>query len=100
MQPHSNLFDDLGSKAAVYRKLQQDCLRDQKYCRWCQVLCGMFLGASYLVSGPAAASGLLVLAALAALQYLVLFIDQSNRNFFMHAIDWMDASQADPIDRV
>lgn len=98
MQPHSNLFDDLGSKAAVYRKLQQDYLRDHKYCRWCQLLFGIFLGASYLASNAEAERGLFVLAALSAVQFLVLFIDQSNRNFLMHAIDWMEAQEASPTD--
>ena len=95
MQSHENLFSHYGNKADVYRKLQDDYRRDQKQVKWCTRACILFLIAAGYVDDSGWRLGLLIGAGLTLVQYLILFIDLSNRNFLMHAIDWFEAKGSD-----
>lgn len=91
MKPHQNLFDYYVNKVDVYKKLQEDYSLNQKYIKWCNVCFIVFLIASTLVHDDKLKNLLYFVSALSILQYVFLFIDQSNRNFLMHTIDWLEA---------
>lgn len=95
MQPHENLFNHYGNKADVYRKLQDDYLRDQKQNRWFMGAFVLLLMAAGFVHDSGWKQGLFIGAGAALVQYLILFIELSNRNFLMHAIDWFEAKDSD-----
>lgn len=91
MNPHQNLFDYYINKPDVYRKLQEDYLRDQKYIKWCGIFFIIFFFAAFGDINDKYKSLLYFGLAISTLQYILLFIDQSNRNFLMHAIDWIES---------
>ncbi len=95
MQPHENLFNHYGNKADVYRKLQKDYLRDQKQNRWLQGAFVLLLMAAGFVHDSEWKQVLYFGVGFVIFQYMILFVDLSNRNFLMHAIDWFEAKNSD-----
>lgn len=88
---HTNLFAWAADDREVYAALQRDTKRD---IRVRQALNLIFLGAvlylcRHMPGTDQAAAVIAAWAGLAGLQY---FIDESNRNFWMHQIDWMRAT--------
>lgn len=90
MPKHENLFHYLATKGEVYSKLQDDYGRDQKFCSRCQIGFVLLCVAAGLVDEDRWRTFLVVGAVLVLVQYLVIFIDNSNRNFLLHAIDWLE----------
>lgn len=90
---HKNLFLD-GDRAEVYAALQEDYDRDT----WVQV----FWHAAFIVSAVGAAvigkhsEWLWLFVGLYAVERKVsCFIDNSNRNWAMHVIDWIENNRRD-----
>ena len=96
MARHGNLFDDFGTKGEVYDKLQSDYDRDARACGRYLAACAVFLGAAGFVDSMTWKLCLLFVAAVLLLQYVVIFVDNSNRNYLMHAIDWIEAKDKPP----
>lgn len=87
---HLNLYDYAEDEAEVYAALQRDSKRDSLQIRVMDALtlALLFYLGRNLPKGDLVA--LLMLGAL-ILSRLNTFIDNSNRNFFMHTTDWMNA---------
>jgi len=95
MQTHENLFNHYESKAAVYKKLQDDYQRDQKHSRWCMNAFVLLLMVAGFLHDSVWNKVMLFGAGVALFQFLIFFIELSNRNFLMHCIDWFEASDRD-----
>lgn len=93
MKPHQNLFDYYQSKSEVYEKLQSDYLRDNKQIKFGAVILNILVIVGLFLPSEKWQIVLFVAAAFAAVQLIILFVDQSNRNFLMHAKDWFEASK-------
>lgn len=93
MKPHQNLFDYYVNKNEVYKKLQEDHLRDQKRIYWCNIVFIFLIVAAATVNNESLKWFFLFVSGIFVLQYLVLFIDLSNRNFLMHTIDWIESDR-------
>lgn len=93
MKAHQNLFEYYENKSGVYGKLQSDYLRDNKQIRWCALITNILVVAGLVVNNNTWQLVLLIASAFTAIQLIVYFIDQSNRNFLMHAIDWLEADK-------
>lgn len=89
---HNNLFAWAADDREVYAALLRDAKRD---IRIRHVLNVIFFGAIVYLTRPLAGldQAAAVIAAWAGLVGLQYFIDESNRNFWMHQIDWMRASE-------
>ena len=90
---HKNLFA-YGDKAAVYETLQRDFNRDT-YIQgfWHLVLFGAAAGATWIAGRPDWIW--LFLGIYAAERALAKFVDNSNRNWAMHVMDWVDHGRND-----
>lgn len=89
---HNNLFQYAADEREVYADLQRDAGRDvrvRQVLNLVTVLAGAYL-ARDLAKLDVLAVVLCIWSALAGLQY---FIDESNRNFWMHQIDWSRATR-------
>lgn len=93
MQRHENLFSFYGNKTDVYRKLQDDYLRDKKQMSWLITAFIVLMTISGFVENNNWRIVLFFGAGASLLQYLILFIEQSNRNHLMHVIDWLEAKE-------
>jgi hypothetical protein len=91
MRKHENLFGYFSTKQEVYNKLQEDYDRDQRACGRCLIAAPLLGIAAGFVDATTWKIPLLIGAGVALLQYLIIFIDNSNRNFLLHAIDWLEA---------
>lgn len=90
---HINLFG-YGNREGVYAALQRDYHRDGwTEAWWALLFWGCALGAIYV--SHHADWGWIFGAIFAVQRMLRVFIDNSNRNFLMHAIDWDDATRSD-----
>jgi hypothetical protein len=91
---HTNLFHD-HDKSEVYAALQRDLNRDSWYqAFWNAVIVGCAVGAAEISKHS---DWLWIFAAIyAAERSLSWFIDNSNRNWFMHAIDWHESDRRPP----
>jgi hypothetical protein len=90
---HNNLFTH-GDRRAVYESLQRDCKRDHRQCQIMDV--ALFATVAFLarhLSGWDFAA--VVVATVVVISRINTFVDNSNRNFLMHMIDWMDARDAE-----
>lgn len=85
---HDNLFQ-YGDKADVYAALQRDCDRDAwRHLGWHAIFLGAAVGASQFADHP---DWLWLFLGMFALKCaLARFIDNSNRNWTMHLIDWLE----------
>ena len=88
---HNNLFE-FGDKAEIYQALQRDFHRDVRRREWWQ------LGFALCAIGAGTLSHhwdwLWIFAGLFLLERgLTLYIDNSNRNWTMHVIDWLENSR-------
>ncbi len=91
---HNNLFAWAADDREVYAALLRDTKRDV---RVRQALNLIFIGAvlyltRHLPGLDRLAAIVAVSSALSGVQY---FIDESNRNFWMHQIDWMRATKGE-----
>ena len=84
---HSNLFGYFSTTHAVYEKLLSDHKADSKKISILQGLFGLSLVGALNDFGGAS-KALWFFAALFGLQALQFFIDQSNRNFLLHWIEY------------
>lgn len=91
---HNNLFRHAVDRSEVYEAFQRDFNRDtwiQSF--WHVVLVAMALGAAYISSHP---DWLWLFGGIYAAERAVSrFADNSNRNWAMHAIDWLENSRHD-----
>lgn len=89
---HNNLFNWASDDREVYATLQRDTKRD---IRVRQSLNFVFIAAVAYLSRdmPGLDRLAAVVAAWSGLAGLQYFIDESNRNFWMHQIDWMRATK-------
>jgi len=86
---HKNLFA-YGDRRDVYEGLQQDYKRDHRQTQVMDFI--LFAGVGFLARSLSGWDFAAVLAvAFVGLSRLNTFIDNSNRNFFMHMIDWTEA---------
>ncbi len=92
MNVHVNLFGYYKNKTDVYKKLQEDYLRDQKKVKWILVEFILVFIAAIWVSSIVWKQVLFGFSIILLLQYLLLFIELSNRNYLMHAIDWLESN--------
>lgn len=92
MKSHVNLFGYYNNKTDVYEKLQEDYLRDQKRVKWILVEFVLVFIAAIWVSSIVWKQVLFGFSIILLLQYLLLFIELSNRNYLMHAIDWLESN--------
>lgn len=81
MKEHVNLFA-LGDFNEIYASLQRDFKRDQWIMLILALASGVFLTVGWTIAG--------VLAGIAA---CLIFLDNSNRNWAMHTIDYMESSR-------
>ena len=88
---HSNLFDSVDDHRAFYATLQKDFARDEKRCYYAQFVgvAAIVIAAAYGNLDPRWQWLLAGVAANALFVSLIAFIDNSNRNWTMHMIDWM-----------
>lgn len=87
---HSNLFDGRFSDDEVYEALKRDTARDSKSITIMDIIlasAGLYLVRDLPTWDKVAA----LVFAFVAMRRLYFFIDQSNRNFFMHWLDWQRA---------
>jgi hypothetical protein len=86
---HNNLFRYAADRAEVYETFQRDFNRDtwiQSF--WHVFIVGMALGAAYVSNHP---DWLWLFGAIyAAERAASRFVDNSNRNWAMHVIDWLE----------
>lgn len=91
---HHNLFRDAADRTEVYETFQRDLNRDtwiQSF--WHLVLVGMALGAAYVSNRP---DWLWLFGGIyAAERAASRFVDNSNRNWAMHMIDWLENNRSD-----
>lgn len=85
---HQDLFFSAANRQAVYRGFQRDFARDEKKSH-----SAIFIGVALLIlalfQGPAEGWIFLIMGILALFVGLTFFIDNCNRNWAMHLIDWM-----------
>ena len=93
MKRHINLFEYYDSKSQVYEKLQADYVRDQKYSDWCIYALMALVALCNYFKDPELRYFLFAGIATAALRYVFLFVDNSNRNFLLHSIDWFERKE-------
>ncbi len=84
---HSNLFAYFATTDAVYQKLLADTKADSQKLTFLQLLFGLSLIGA-LTDFGGASKALWFFAVLFGLQALQFFIDQSNRNFLLHWIEF------------
>lgn len=99
MKPHQNLFAYYENKAAVYSTLQSDYLRNNKRLQWwanASLIFMVLIIADTAMTDSKWKFVFLVGLAFCAIQYIILCADQSNLNFLMHAIDWLEAKDSEP----
>jgi hypothetical protein len=86
---HNNLFDS-GDRSEVYAILQRDYDRDTRIHQfWHIVLLACAFGAAIFADRP---DWLWIFGGLYAIdRSLSRFVDNSNRNWAMHVIDWIEA---------
>lgn len=90
MKLHNNLFRNGHSKREVRQALKDHYVRDSKIIQVSDAVTGFSVG--YIAHQQSALVGVAVFAGVfSALISLRLFIDQSNRNHFLHRLDWEDA---------
>jgi len=93
MAQHTNLFGYVDGEGEFYAALQRDFKRDDRIIQIAALAIGIAI--FYLFRHL---SGLDYLAAIvgggAAIALVLYQIDQSNRNFLMHMIDWQNARDA------
>ncbi len=97
MSSHNNLFADLPDANAVYRAMQDHMKRD----RYLTVIFGsaaLFSFFQALQSGMAEGWPWLIGGVAAAFCSLIYFIDNSNRNFYLHTVDWIEAARVSSVD--
>lgn len=84
---HNNMFSDGHERAEVKTALIQHLKRDSRVVRTLDVITGLCLAFELRHQSGLDSAGIFigVFAALSALRH---FIDQSNRNFFLHRLDW------------
>ncbi|MCL6682481.1 hypothetical protein [Sphingomonas alba] len=86
---HKNLFA-YADRQGVYEALQRDYKRDHRQIQVMDLV--VFAAVAFLarhLSGWDYAA--VVIGTVVLMTRLNTFIDNSNRNFFMHMIDWLDA---------
>lgn len=84
---HTNLFSYFGTEREVYRKICDDLDKDSRKILWLQIGFGLCLiGALNDVLGLG--KGLWFITAYFGVAALHIFIDQSNRNFLLHWLDY------------
>lgn len=89
---HNNLFSDLPDSTAVYQAMQRNMKRDLR-------LTAIFIGGASvcfvqaLTSGAAEGWPWLIGGIASSVMGLIYFIDNSNRNFHLHTIDWIVATR-------
>ena len=89
---HTNLFAYAGDRHEVYEALQRDYKRDHRQTQIMDVI--LVVAVLYLARHLQGWDVFAVVAAtFVLLSRLNTFIDNSNRNFFMHTIDWLDARE-------
>ena len=88
---HQNLFEHFESKREVYDLLQKDLARDEK-----RVSVSIAIGSIVLalwLGGALESNGWIWLVAVSFFYGLTMQIDNSNRNFALHVIDWYEADR-------
>jgi hypothetical protein len=90
---HTNLFSYVSTSDEVYRTMQEHMKRDERYTKAC------FYGAAICLSlalryGAADGWPWLIGGIFCSVFGLVYFVDNSNRNFYLHMVDWVEATQA------
>lgn len=92
---HVNLFGYAEDSDAVYKAMQDHMKRDHRYFNaWCIGMAICFLRSASL--GVPDGWGWFLGGIACALCALVYFIDNSNRNFYLHAVDWYEARRVMP----
>ena len=90
---HKNLFG-YGDKTEVYAAFQRDFNRDTwRQSFWHLVLVGAGIGAAVLADHKDWLW--LFLGIYAAERAIARFVDNSNRNWAMHVIDWIESGRSD-----
>lgn len=89
---HTNMFSHGATQDEVYAALQEDEANDSKTIRFMDIV--LVVATIYLVRDLPTWDLVAVLAiAFAGMRRLFFFIDQSNRNFLMHMLDWQRAME-------
>jgi hypothetical protein len=86
---HINLFAHASSPEEVYAALQRDFRRDSRLLLVCLALFGFAAYGTVHWSGHPE-WGWLLSAGFSLFAALALFLDNSNRNWAMHVIDWVE----------
>lgn len=87
---HTNLFTQLADKRAVYELMQRDYARDEARsfrAQWVLTIAIVVVG---IVDVPAVRWFAGLVAVHAFYYALIMFIDNSNRNWTMHVFDWLE----------
>jgi hypothetical protein len=87
---HTNLFSAGHTKAEVYEALVEHQHRDARHMSWWAFASAVALLVAIQKHGLVRDVAALACLTSAA-SSLRVFIDQSNRRFFLHLIDWMNA---------
>jgi len=89
---HPNIFNYGDDKAAVYEALQRDYKRDQRVISW---LDGGFVAFIFALSYFKLDMGPLIWLIVLGLvgSRMCYFIDNSNRNWTMHLMDWIESTE-------
>lgn len=90
---HKNLLHIFGSRKEAYEQLQRDQVNNLTHFKWYGAISVGALVSSALNGQDRVGWGLLAVGILFAFAALQHWIDASNRNFLMHAIDF---SEHDP----
>ena len=85
---HQNLFSNAENRQEVYQSLQRDFARDEKVSHSALTV-AIALLAIALIQGPSDGWIWLIMGCGAMFVTLTFFIDNTNRNWTMHLIDWM-----------
>ncbi len=94
---HNNLFWDLPDSKEVYRAMQSHMKRDYRI-TWILAMGASICFGLALKSGVEQGWPWLIGGVAAAFCSLIYFIDNSNRNFYLHTVDWIEAARAPSAD--
>ena len=87
---HQNLFGSVENEREVYQLMQAHTKRDARICMVLTIVAGL----SFIHAVDVGANqgwGALIFGLASAFFALIYFIDNSNRNFHLHTIDWIEA---------
>ena len=88
---HVNLFDNCATRNEVYAVLQEHFERDDRRSGWLMKIAAVSLAAAFVGDAGSVWRNVgFCISAIAAFNSFVYWIDNSNRNWTMHLMDWID----------